>query len=319
MSARRFFGAFALALAAGVAVARPAHAADSVVVQVAGQLAARAGHTITVPVTVDMRGAPGRTLGGYTLTFSFDTAAFYYYGDSAGNFAAPLVNTDSSGKGQVRFTAILPAGATGLITLFTVQLYVKVDTLVSPITITPTQLTAASGSTIPFEDLLPITKVVNGTFCKALGTWGDVDGDGQENSRDALAALSEVVGLPLDTTLMTPVLADVDGDGKVTSRDALIILSYAVGLPVSGYRLGQVAAGACGTGNATALAILPDSLELSVGQTVPVLVRATDATGRVVSIPSLTWTRSDASVAMVSQGGIVGAPPAGRIGGMQLF
>ncbi len=85
--------------------------------------------------------------------------------------------------------------------------------------------------------LLPLVKYVQGTFCRALGKWGDVNGDGQSNSLDALVALSVVVGIPVDTTVMTPALADVDGDGQVTSRDALIMLSYGVGLPVTGFRV----------------------------------------------------------------------------------
>lgn len=66
-------------------------------------------------------------------------------------------------------------------------------------------------------------------FSGAEGTPGDVDGDGEINSADALAVLRHSVGLELlgDAKF---VLADVNSDGGVNSSDALEILSYSVGL-----------------------------------------------------------------------------------------
>lgn len=302
----------AAALLAGAAVPRTARAADSVLVQVGGSLAGRAGGYVDVPVSVDMSGAPGRTLGGYRLTLTFDPTVLSFYQVNAGNFGPPLVNSDSSGQGRIQVTSLLPAGATGNVLLFTARFYVFTDTIPSAISLQLGDLTAASNSSTPFEDLLPIARVVNGSFCGAVGTWGDVDGDGVSNSRDALLVLSSVVGI--QDSLANVAMGDVDGDGKVTSRDALIILSYAVGLDVSGFRIGQVAAGACATGSATTLTILPDSLELSSGQTVPITVLATDASGRQVAATQLSWTSSNSSVAVYLDN-VYDAPPAGSAPG----
>lgn len=286
----------ALGLAGAVAFAPPpARQADVIVVRVGGDLSARNGQPIDVPVTVDMTGAPGRTLGSYRLRLVYDPSVLSYNDIvRPSGFAEPLVNTDSSGYGVVKFTALRPSGAGGVISLFVARFYVARDSAPSAVTLDVQELTQADAT---FTDLLPMAQIVNGTFCRSLGTWGDVDGDGSSNSRDALVALSVVVGLPVDTTLVNPALADVDADGAITSRDALIILSSAVGLPVTGFRIGLTAAGACATGSATTLVILPDSLELQRGQRASVLVQARDVTGRVVPTGSVSWSSSNSSVA----------------------
>jgi hypothetical protein len=80
--------------------------------------------------------------------------------------------------------------------------------------------------------------------CLAVGIWGDVDDDGRVNSRDALIALSNAVGLP---TPGYPVSrGDVDADGVVGSRDALAMLSASIGYPPAyGFRTGKGAVTAC--------------------------------------------------------------------------
>jgi len=79
--------------------------------------------------------------------------------------------------------------------------------------------------------------------CHANGFWGDIDGDGAANSRDALITLTSAVGLP--TGGLNVSLADVDADGYVTSRDALIILSYSIGIPTDASRAGRGIVDAC--------------------------------------------------------------------------
>lgn len=284
------------------AVAAPARAQDSVVVAVAADVGGRTGELITVPVTVDLAAAPGRLLGGYRLTLAFDQTRLQFYGVTSTGFATPLVATDSAyAFGRVRLTAVMPAGAAGLVELFEVRFAVLDDAAPSTITIELIDLNAAGGSATPFEDLLPIARVVNGTFCRSVGRWGDLDHDGRANSRDALMALSTVVGLPLSDTLATAALGDVDDDGAVSSRDALIILSYAVGLPVPGFRVLLTATGACGTA-ATTLVIAPGAIELQVGQLATVLVQATDRLGRVVPASPLTWLSSDPGIAAFDGG-----------------
>lgn len=307
--------ALAAALAGFVPGAARALTSDSIIVQVGGAVSSGIYNVVDVPVSIDMRGAPGRSLGGYRLTLRYDPGVLNYCsycGVPGGNFADPLINSDSSGYGVLRYTALLPAGATGNIQVFTTHFYVYADTAPSAITVTVEDLTASAGSITPFEDLLPLVRIVNGTFCQLAGKWGDLDGDGSVGSRDALLTLSAVVGQALDTTQIHTTLADVDNDGRVTSRDALIILSYAVGLDVTGFRIGLPSAGACAVGSATTLVALPDSLELQKGQLVQVVLRATDANGRIVPTGPITWTSSNSAVAAYIGNNYGDAPPANR-------
>jgi len=280
-----------------LAVTSRAHAVtDTVLVRVGGDLAGRAGDYIDVPVTVDLSGAPGRQLGSYRGQLTWNPGILEFVQVNNGNFAVPQVNSAAADSGKIQLAAVAPAGAGGVITVFVARFYVLSDTAESNVTVSFDDMSATATSVTPYEVLLPLVRYVQGTFCRSLGRWGDVNGDGQANSLDALVALSVVVGIPVDT-LMTPALADVDGDGSVTSRDALIILSYAVGLPVTGYRVLLPAAGACATGAATTLAVTPDSIELEVGQGVAVVVQASDATGRGVPVDSVTWTSSNPAIA----------------------
>jgi hypothetical protein len=157
-----------------------------------------------------------------------------------------------------------------------------------------------------FTNLLPILTVQNATYCGARGRWGDLDRDGQSNSRDALFVLSHVVGLPVDTLIADTSVADVDADGRTTSRDALVILSYAVGLPITGQRvLLPVASASCATGSARQMAVLPSAIDLVVGQTYRLLAQSTDSAGRSVSLAPVNWRSSDFSVAGVEIDGTV--------------
>lgn len=293
MSVRRLIALLVLVGLGAMVRGMPAYAQDSILVRVGGDLAARAFNFLEVPVTVDLTGAPGRKLGGYRLTLRTNQTFLQFYDVTSWGFAQPQTQSDTSG---VQIAALLPAGASGVVNLFTARLFVLVDTASTPITVQVREMTAAQGSSTPFEDLTPLVRVVNGTFCRSLGRWGDVDGDGTSGSRDALVALSYVVGLPIDT-LMRPQLADVDSDGRVTSRDALIMLSYAVGLPVQGYRVLLTAAGACATGAAATLAVSPDTLELTPGQQGRVALIARDASGRAVATTGVVWRVADGNVA----------------------
>lgn len=70
------------------------------------------------------------------------------------------------------------------------------------------------------------------------GTYGDVDGDGNITSSDALAILRASVGLT-EFSGDASILADVDGDGMINSSDALIVLRYSVGYDAPGTKIGQ--------------------------------------------------------------------------------
>jgi len=323
MSARRWFAGAVVAagLAAGAASAARA---QSVVARVGGELAGRPGGYVEVPVTVDMTGAPGVRLGSYRADLRYNPAVLAYAEVRPGTFAAALVNSDSASSGRLRFTAIQPSGADGEITLLVAKFYVLTDTVASSAVELSFDEMSAAGT---FEDLLPILSVVNGSFCRSYGTWGDVDLDGRSNSRDALIALSKVVGLALDTARidtisvdplvvdttvsMRPGFADVDGDGFVTSRDALIIISHAVGLPVPGFRIGMpAAAGGCAPGLGITITAAPDTLELQTGQEASFAVSAHDGAGLPVSLSGATWASGNTGVAgALANFGVVARDP----------
>ena len=82
-----------------------------------------------------------------------------------------------------------------------------------------------------------------GQVCHATEVWGDVDGNFQVDSRDALITLSAAVGLPVSGFNLAQ--GDVDGDGLTNSRDALIMLSYAIAVPTLSARIGVGVPDAC--------------------------------------------------------------------------
>jgi hypothetical protein len=81
------------------------------------------------------------------------------------------------------------------------------------------------------------SKNVTAVFVAATTMLGDVNGDGQANSTDALIVLSGDVGISI-TQFCPARCGDVNGDGYVNSTDALIILSHDVGMSVP-FPLGQ--------------------------------------------------------------------------------
>ena len=87
-----------------------------------------------------------------------------------------------------------------------------------------------------------------GTLCHASHVFGDVDGNGQVDARDALITLSAAVGLPVAGGFNLA-YGDVDGDGLANSRDALMMLTFAVGNQVYSpgplNRVGAAIADAC--------------------------------------------------------------------------
>jgi hypothetical protein len=228
------------AVLAGLLASRGAMAqtADTVTARVGGGLTGFLNTSLTVPVVVDMSKAGGEKLGSYTGRLSWNPAVLncynYYYqcGFSAGSFPQAQLNTDSLAQGVVRFSAVSPLGASGVVTLAQFQFQIT-DTTTSALGLSFSEMSAAG----TFTNLQAYLTVSGGTFCQAVGRWGDLDGDGAANSRDALGILSNLVGLPVDTTVFKLFLGDADGDALVNSRDALIILSYGVGLDISGQRV----------------------------------------------------------------------------------
>ncbi|GBD31481.1 hypothetical protein HRbin33_00440 [bacterium HR33] len=291
-----------LGLTVGALGAATLRAQDTVTVGVGGELSAPLLEKLLVPVFADMRLAGGEKLGSYTIRVSWNPNIFSFNGWRSGSFAEPVVRTDSAfSYGVLWASAVSPAGRDGVFNLLDLIL-VPDSNGADTIVVSVTELSAAGTLT----DLLAtkVVRTVPGAFCPALGRWGDLDRDGRSNSRDALAVLTSVVGLPVDT-LFDLALGDVDGDAKVNTRDALIILSYAVGIDIPGQRVLLVAGGICTSGAVPSLAVVPDTLDLVVGQGVEPKVFGRDAAGGLTALNNLQWEIADPRVAVVSADGMV--------------
>lgn len=288
----------------GLGLARTA-AGQAVTARLGGELTAFVGDRVIVPVAVDMSASGGEKLGSYTARLVWNPAQLStcvpscFNTSLSGNFPAPAFNSDSIVDGILKFTALSPVGVTGLVTVAQLP-FTLVDTGAVPLTLSFSEMSGAG----TFTNLLPSLTTLSGTICPARGRWGDLDRDGQANSRDALLTLSNVVGLPVDTLFDTG-LADVNADGQVQSVDALIILSYAVGIDVPGQRVLLLAPTSCGTGSAKTLSVFPASAQLAPTQPLPLLLQARDSAGRLVTVTDAVWRSSDYTIATVDAAGVV--------------
>jgi hypothetical protein len=286
-------------------------AAQTVTARLGGELTGFPFSVVMVPIAVDMSASGGEKLGSYTARLVWNPAALspcldQYCGyNMAGNFPLPQLNGDSIPYGVLKLTAISPVGVGGLVTLTQLPFTIT-DTAGTPLTLSFSEMSAAG----TFTNLLTQLTVASGTICPARGRWGDIDRDGNANSRDALMILSTVVGLPIDSASDTS-LADVNADGRVQSVDALIILSYAVGLEIPGQRVLLLAPTSCGTGSARTLSIFPPSAELAPNQTLPLLLQARDTAGRLATVSDAVWRSSDYDVATIDGAGVVTPRAAG--------
>lgn len=278
----------------------PAQAQDTVIVTVGGELSAPLFEEFRVPILVDLRKSPGTKLGSYTIRLSWNSSILSFYDTREGAFAEHRARTDSAyGFGVLWLTGVSPGGDDSVVHVADVVFTVD-SADATTISIQATELSAAG----TLADLMTTTTVVNqaGSFCPALGRWGDLDDDGLANSRDALAILSDVVDVPVDPAFNLA-LGDVDGDAKVNSRDALILLSYAVGLPIPGQRVLLVAGGLCTSGTLPAVVVVPDTADLVPGQLVRLLAFARDGSGRLTAVSRLAWDVVDRTVALVDNEG----------------
>jgi len=293
-------------VALGTLVAPSRAAAQQIPVGPGSDLSSLVGLPIDVPFVVDMS-ARAERLGSFALRIQWDTTKLRFVWGTDGSFGSTQVNPDSLAFGIARIAGVNPAGATGRVTLATARMTPLVQDTTT-LLLSVTELYAAGN----FADLLPSAVVVNGTYCPARGRWGDIDGDGNANSRDALIALSNAVGL--DVSVFDISLGDVDGNGTANARDALIILSNAVGVDVSAFRVLRVAGGACAPNGARALTIAPaglDTLPLVVGQTVRFEARAGDASGGLQAITDVTWRTDRPAILGVMADGSAGARDTG--------
>lgn len=296
----------ALGLGLGAAALR---AQDTITVGVGGELSAPRYQELEVPIFADLRKAGTEKLGSYTVRVSWNPNVLSFVGGQPGSFGQPVIRQDSTYYGVLWAAGVSVAGAAGVADLFSLSLN-PIDTIPDTVRVQVTELSASGSSTTPFRDLLATTAVVlkPGAYCTARGYWGDLDKDRQANSRDALAILSSIVGLPVGVAFDLS-LGDVDGDAKVNSRDALILLSYAVGLPIPGQRVLLVAGGACTTGQVPQVTILPDTADLVVNQSVEIVGLVRDASGAMVTLTGGALSSADPRIASVTDGVITGREP----------
>ena len=291
-------------LTLAAALAPLAARAQTITAAPGGSITSLVGMPFDVPFYVDMTARPEK-VGSFAARIQWNPAVLQFDGGSDGTFGAVSVNEDSLTAGVARVAGANPAGAGGLVTLgilhFT-PLLAQADTLRFALP----ELYAAG----TFAALTPVT-TRDGYFCPARGMFGDIDKDGAINSRDALIALSNAVGL--DVSAFDISLGDVDASGATNARDALIILSYAVGLPVPGFEVGRLAGGACASSLPLVMAIVPGTVDLLVGQTAALEARAADSSGVLQTVTNVIWRSGNPAVLAVAPDGSALAHDTGTV------
>lgn len=220
-----------------VLLAAPARAQVAVYFQPLGDTAAAGIPGQPAIVEIRARDSLGATVQGANLTFFFDTTKVQILGVEV--LTTGLDTIVDTVRGPGAFTVAATGAAVGYDdALYRLQVQLKAGAT------SGTYLWVKSDS-VPSTDgtLLALGSI--GQVCHATTAWGDVSGDGQVDSRDALITLSAAVGLPV--TGFDVALGDVDGDGLANSRDALMMLSYAIGIPLAttGVRIGDGVPDAC--------------------------------------------------------------------------
>ncbi|MFQ5550560.1 MAG: Ig-like domain-containing protein, partial [Gemmatimonadales bacterium] len=254
-----------------------------------------AGVDFLLPLEIDMS-ARADLVGSFSLVARWDTTKIRLMGGDASDFGEITVNDDSLIAGVLLASGANPAGIGGKFSVLSARFRPLVDDTTT-ITLDVTELFAAG----TFDDLTSLVVSSDKAYCAALGRYGDLDGDGSANSRDALIALSSVVGLDVP---FNPSLGDVDGDGQTEAMDALVILSNAVGLNVSAFRVFVIAPGACvSTQIQPGFAVIPGDQELLEGQVLDLRAQGTDANGDLVTLTDVFWRTSDDQIVTVTPNG----------------
>jgi hypothetical protein len=301
----RWRGSVALAMGLAVTLAVGCvhgAAAQQIPVQLGGSTSSLVGLPFDVPLQVDMS-ARSDKLGSFALTLRWNPAVLKFLDGQNGNFGDVKANDSAAAdSGIIRLAAANPAGVGGRV-LLGVARFVPLTTAADTFKLNVTELYAAGS----FADLLPSAVWSNRAYCNALGRFGDIDGDGVVNSKDALLALTSATG----TAVANAALGDVDGDGVTGARDALLMLAAGIGLDVSGFRVGLTAPGACAAPRRPLLALTPGSVTLDLGQHMQYTAVATDSTGAAVAVGGLLWSSSNPLVATVDTLGQVSALAAG--------
>ncbi|MCH7714513.1 MAG: hypothetical protein IH876_00095 [Gemmatimonadetes bacterium] len=290
------------AAAAGALVLAPLAvspaAAQSIPVSAASNASSLVGVDFLLPIEIDMSQRTD-TLQNFVLTLRWDTAVLELVGGGPGKFGQVDLSEDSVAQGVLRIGGTNTRSVGGLFSVAVVRmrpLVAATDTIrVSVDTLTAKTSLADLTSNVVLTDRL---------YCPALGRWGDPDGNGLINTRDALIALSAAVGL--DVSQFNAAMADVDGDGLTQAVDALIILSRALGIDVSGSRLFSIAPGSCAPSTALgSFFLVPGDTTVLTGSRVEYAALATDSSGATVAVGDVFLRVSNERVATVTPNGVV--------------
>lgn len=238
--------AAALALLAGAALAAAVFTVDTSV----RRTVYAPGDTVNIDVALSLaEGQNTAELGGIQLALTYDSTLFTYAGiapSSSVDFIANaaddvpsegaevnaflVAHDDGAGTVQLVYVnaALMPRNASE--TLFTVNFTVKADAAPGS---TGSFAVSSEGAYSTVAQLVTGTGVTGETFTvtvqESTGLLGDVNGDGNINSTDAVWVLQYAVGLRT-LTIEQQNLADVNKDSFVNSTDAVWMLQRAVGL-----------------------------------------------------------------------------------------
>ncbi len=194
------------------------------------------GSQIGACVQIDM-GTTGESLGSYGLRLSWNPTVLAYAGHTGGTipFSTPSANTSNAALGELRFADAADDGVGAGGTVFVLCINFGVIGPAGSGTTLDIELTSLFSS--GFTNLQPTAVAIDASINVKHGCIiGDVNGDGQVNSGDALLILSYEVGLPTVPQAVRAAIADgcgdASGDGLTDSTDANIVLSYEIGLPI---------------------------------------------------------------------------------------
>ncbi len=236
--------AAALILLVGVALAAAVFTVDTS----ARRTVYAPGDTVNIDVALNLaEGQNAAELGGIQLALTYDSTLFTYAGidpssnvDFIANAAGDVppegaaVNSflvahdDGAGTVQLVYVnaALMPKNASE--TLFTVNFTVKAGAALGS---TGSFTVSSEGAYSTAAQLVTGTGVTDKTFTvtvqESTGLLGDVNGDGNINSTDAMLILQHSVKI-ISLTPEQQLRADVTRDGNVNSTDAMRVLQYAV-------------------------------------------------------------------------------------------
>jgi hypothetical protein len=207
--------------------------AGTIIGEIFCPLNAHQNSTATMEIKVDMTGSlpPEDLLGSFSGTLAFDPALVSVNAHSG--ILSGFIGNVVVSPGLIDFNGVNPTGVGGVVDILNIDF--DVNGAVGATVVMDLEFSAMLAA-ISFTNLLPGLTVNDCSFdidppCLS----GDVNGDGQCNSSDALLILSHDVGIAVPPNVLALILqgcGDVNGDGFTNSGDALIVLSFDVGIPV---------------------------------------------------------------------------------------